>query len=310
MFSLPATLCLIAIGWGGVDRISPEAPVPVIQVSKIDDRLGGAGNVARNITSLGGSCTLLGIIGDDDEAKIFRSITRECGIQDKLTVEKNRKTVVKLRIVSANQQLLRADFEELPNASALDEFRERFAEELARHDAVVLSDYGKGTLDLIEPMIKAAIAEGKPVLIDPKGVDFNRYAGATMITPNLNEFRAVAGDAGNEEELNECAAKMLSDYQIEQLLVTMSDKGMRLFDSKRPYFHVDAQSREVFDVSGAGDTVISVMAMAVAAGLDREMGVKIANCAAGAVISKLGTAYVEQDELSRILLQSYPDGLN
>lgn len=295
---------------GGVDRISPEAPVPIVKVHGIDDRLGGAGNVARNITALGGQCTLLGIIGDDEDASTLASMSQNCGIKTRFTVEKESKTTVKLRIVSSNQQLLRADFEDFPAHSAIMRFRESLVDEIADHDAVVLSDYGKGTLRHIEPLIETARAADVPVLIDPKGIDFQRYTGSTMITPNLNEFRAVVGDVVSDDEINDAADKLMSGHDIDQLLVTMSDKGMRLFDSNRTTpLHIEAQSKEVFDVSGAGDTVIAVMAMAIAADMAGEVGVRIANCAAAAVISKLGTAFVDQTELKEVISRHYPNGL-
>jgi len=291
---------------GSVDRISPEAPVPIVTVNESEVRLGGAGNVARNIVSLDGSSTLIGIIGQDDAGRSVTELTGQAGIHAMLQSDPDCKTTVKLRVVSRNQQLLRADFESRPGQRVLVGMLADFRDHIERHDAVVLSDYGKGGLADVEEMIAIARQKNKPVLIDPKGDDYSRYRGATLITPNLAEFESVTGKVESTDDLAGKAADVIQDYDLEALLVTLSDKGMVLFERNQSPLHIPARSREVYDVSGAGDTVIGVMAMVFAANLDKSSGLEIANSAAGIVISKFGTTTVTRAELLSETRKDYP----
>ena len=299
--------------FGNVDRISPEAPVPVVTVDQRlnEERLGGAGNVACNITSLGARCALLSVVGDDEAGRQVSGIAARAGIEDQLVVDRGGQTTIKLRAISRNQQLLRADFESAPGASALDAARSKFADLLARDSlqAVVLSDYGKGGLDDSEKLIALAAQKNVPVLVDPKGADFARYRGAAMVTPNLAEFEQVAGAVADDDDMRRKANALMRQHRLSKLLVTLSDRGMVLFSSspssspegkviRRP-----ARAKAVYDVSGAGDTVIAVMALALAAALDDRDALALANAAAGVVVSKVGTATAGIDELKAALSQ-------
>ena len=290
---------------GRVDRISPEAPVPIVTVNESEVRLGGAGNVARNITSLDGSCTLIGIIGNDDAGRSVTELANQSGINAIFQSEADSKTTVKLRVVSKNQQLLRADFEGKPGKRVLADMLMHFRNHVENNDAVVLSDYGKGGLANIEEMISITSQANKPVLIDPKGNDFSRYRGATLITPNLAEFESVAGKVNSTDDLSDKAAGVIHECDLGALLVTLSDKGMMLFERNKSPLHISARSREVYDVSGAGDTVIGIMAMVLAANLDKSVGLEIANSAAGVVISKFGTTTATRTELISEIRKGY-----
>lgn len=292
--------------FGAVERISPEAPVPVVTVDASEERIGGAGNVAGNITSLGGKCTLLSVVGDDEAGGRVTEIANQSRIAHQLVVDRAAKTTIKLRVLSRNQQLLRADFESPPGTGALDETSAKFADLLAGHQAVVLSDYGKGSLDRIEILIELAAKKHIPVLVDPKGGNFSRYRGATMVTPNLKEFEQVAGAMVDDEDMEIKAHEQMERHNLEKLLVTLSDRGMVLFSQRGKSVRRGARAREVYDVSGAGDSVIAVMAMAAAAGLDDHAGLRLANSAAGVVVSKLGTATTTIAELKAALDRDYP----
>ena len=289
--------------FGDVDRISPEAPVPVVSVNDVQERLGGAGNVSLNMASLGGSSTLLGIIGDDQAGQSIRKLSAVSSVQHSFVEDGAAPTTVKQRIISRNQQLLRADFESPPHADTVKQLTEEAGALVARHDALVISDYGKGATAEITKLIALAAEQGIPVLVDPKGAEFERYRGATMITPNLKEFELVVGEINGEEDMDSKAAGILSRYDIGHLLVTLSEKGMKLFSPQSPPLHSPARSREVYDVSGAGDTVIAVMAMCMAAKVKMVDALQIANCAAGVVISKLGTATSSLAELKTAILR-------
>ena len=292
--------------FGPVERISPEAPVPVVTVNASEERIGGAGNVACNITSLGGKCTLLSVVGDDEAGTRVAEIAAHSGINHQLVVDRAAKTTIKLRVLSRNQQLLRADFESPPGARALDETTEKFAGLLEDHQAVVLSDYGKGGLDRIETLIALAAKKHLPVLVDPKGGSFTRYRGAAMVTPNLKEFEQVAGTVVDDEDMQTKAADLMKRHRLDKLLVTLSDRGMVLFFRDGGAIRREARAREVYDVSGAGDSVIAVMAMATATGLDDDTGLGLANSTAGVVVSKLGTATAGIEELKAALGRDYP----
>lgn len=283
--------------FGDVHRISPEAPVPVLKVSRVEERPGGAANVARNIASLGAHCTLLSVVGEDEAGDCLqRLLTEQGGVDALLHRDAGFSTIVKLRAIARQQQLLRIDFETSPSHEVLQAKLAEFKEKLQHTDVVVLSDYGKGGLAHIAEMIQLARAAGKPVLVDPKGEDYARYQGATLLTPNRSEFRDVAGGWGSEAELNSKAEKLRAELHLDALLVTRSEEGMSLFRDGS-VLHEPTQAREVFDVSGAGDTVIATLAVMLASGAELGQAVRIANRAAGIVVGKLGTAVVSREEI-------------
>ncbi len=283
--------------FGGVERISPEAPVPVVLVDEVENRLGGAGNVALNITSLGGKCTLIGVVGDDKAGEDVIDIAASAGVTPNIFKDQSMPTCIKQRIISRNQQLLRADFESRPDETMYPKLERKYAELVAEHDAIVLSDYGKGTLGKVESLISIATDQNIPVLVDPKGSDFSRYRGASLITPNLKEFEQVSGEVESDDDLALKAEVVIRDNNLDALLVTLSEKGMKLFQANKNTIHRPARSQEVFDVSGAGDTVIATMALCMASKLDMSESLMVANNAAGVVVSKIGTATVDTSEL-------------
>lgn len=286
--------------FGEVSRISPEAPVPVVKVERMEERLGGAANVARNAASLGARTTLLSVVGNDEAGKTLERLLNEGGITADLQIDPQVDTTVKLRVIGRQQQLLRIDFETSPSHEILQAKLAEFERRLADCDIVILSDYGKGGLTHIAEMIRLARAGDKPVLVDPKGDDWAKYAGATVITPNRSELRQVVGRWGSEAELMAKATALRGELGLEALLVTRSEEGMTLFADGQA-FHQAAQAREVFDVSGAGDTVIATLAVMLAAGADWAEAIRLANVAAGIVVGKLGTAVVTRDEIAGAL---------
>lgn len=286
--------------FGAVDRISPEAPVPVVRVNREEERLGGAANVARNAVALGAGTALLSVVGDDEAGRSLRTLLAQGGIDAVLQVDEEIDTTVKLRVIGRQQQLLRIDFETTPSHEILRAKLQDFERRVGECDVVVLSDYGKGGLTHISEMIRLARAAGKPVLVDPKGDDYDKYAGATIITPNRSELRAVTGRWSSEDDLSARAQKLRSRLGLEALLVTRSEEGMTLFRADSTY-HQPALAREVFDVSGAGDTVIATLAVMLGAGAGWEEAIQVANVAAGIVVGKLGTAVVSVEELQAAL---------
>ncbi len=282
--------------FGEVERISPEAPVPVVRVARTDDRLGGAANVARNVAALGASTSLIGVVGADEPGDCVRRLLQATGVQPHLFVDASLKTTIKLRVIGRTQQLLRIDFEEKPTDDALLAKLDEYERVLDAHDVVVFSDYGKGGLTHITRMIAAARAAGRRVLVDPKGSEYGRYRGANLITPNRAELREVVGRWADEAQLTAKAQALRADLGLEALLLTRSEEGMSLYGDGAP-LHVPTVAREVFDVSGAGDTVIATLAAALGAGGSLEEAVRLANQAAGIVVGKLGTAVVTADEL-------------
>ena len=282
--------------FGAVERISPEAPVPVVLVQREEERLGGAANVALNVRKLGAQATLLTVMGDDEPARALTRLLQREGVRSVLGQDAALRTTIKLRVVGRSQQLLRVDFENRPDHELLAQMLGDFERVLPEHDAVLFSDYGKGGLTHIERMIKLARDAGKPVLVDPKGRDFARYAGATVITPNRNELATAMGPWDDEQQLAALAKRMRTETRIDNLLLTRSEEGMSLFDAQGA-LHVPAQAQQVFDVTGAGDTVIATMATMLAAGLPPREAVPIANRAAGIVVSRFGTASVTYEEL-------------
>ncbi len=281
---------------GAVDRISPEAPVPVVRVTREEERLGGAANVALNVKTLGARVTLLTVVGTDEPAARLKALLEQQGIDARLGEDERLRTIVKLRVIGRSQQLLRIDFENEPDHEVLGQMLEAFARELPLHDAVLFSDYGKGGLTHITRMIESARAAGKPVLVDPKGTDYERYAGASVITPNRGELAQVVGAWSSEAQLAERAQALRAELRVDALLLTRSEDGMTLFD-ERGATHQPAQTREVFDVTGAGDTVIATMAVLLAAGLDAREAMPHANRAGGIVVGKFGTASASYAEL-------------
>jgi len=282
--------------FGDTNRISPEAPVPVVQVSKIDERLGGAANVARNVAALGAKTTILGVIGDDEPGRRVSELLRSSGVDSQLEVDGKVPTTVKLRVIARQQQLIRLDFEEAPSQAALAHKLERYEKLVGDADVVILSDYGKGALGQVALMIEQARAQKKMILVDPKGDDYAKYRGATVLTPNRSELRQVVGQWTSEEELTKKAQELRVSLSLKALLLTRSEEGMSLY-TETGVSHVKAQAREVFDVSGAGDTVIGTLAVALAAGWPLERAMALANRAGGIVVGKLGTATVTSEEL-------------
>lgn len=282
--------------FGDASRISPEAPVPVVKVTRREDRLGGAANVARNSASLGSLTSLLAVIGDDEAGNVLMELLEKSNVRPCLYKDPNTTTTVKLRILARNQQMLRTDFESQVQGLALDMHESRFASLLPDHDAVILSDYGKGGLDRIAKIIAQGRTFGKPILIDPKGDDYSCYKYATCITPNRSELAQVVGQWRDEEDLQNRAQNLREELKLEKLLLTRSEEGMTLFDEDGSW-SVPAQAREVFDVSGAGDTVISVLGVMLAAGYDWRTAVTVSNRAGSIVVGKLGTATVTFEEL-------------
>ena len=282
--------------YGAVDRISPEAPVPVVRVTREEERGGGAANVAGNIAALGAQAALLAVVGDDEASQHLEALLAKTGIQTHFGRDAELKTTVKLRVIGRQQQLLRLDFESTPKSRVLADQTARFATLLDAQDAIIFSDYGKGSLAQVGDMIALARKAGKPILIDPKGSDYTRYQNATVITPNRSEMQEVVGAWSSEEELRSKAHTLRERLHLDAVLVTRSEEGMTLFDAQGE-LHVSAQAREVFDVTGAGDTVIATMAALVGAGFTLREALPWANRAGGIVVGKFGTATVSYQEL-------------
>lgn len=288
---------------GSTARISPEAPVPVVHVKDIHEQVGGAANVVLNINALGGRCLVAGVIGGDETGKTLEGMLQDLSGVDTELARTTAPTITKLRVLSRHQQLIRLDFEsgseehyhfDLGSSNLLNKH-------LAESDVLVLSDYGKGVLADPQPFIQAAREMGKPVLVDPKRCDFEAYSGASLITPNMNEFEAVVGVCSNNDEIVSKAEALMQAHQIDALLVTRSEEGMSLLRRGLEPVHIPAQAREVFDVTGAGDTVIATMAVAMASGVGWEDSARIANVAAGIVVGKLGAATASVPEIRRAI---------
>jgi D-beta-D-heptose 7-phosphate kinase/D-beta-D-heptose 1-phosphate adenosyltransferase len=287
--------------WSGQAlRISPEAPVPVVKVKAIEDRIGGAGNVALNIAKLGGKVTLLGVVGNDAESEILKQLLEAEGVDCDFVVEKSLRSICKLRVMAQHQQLIRLDFEDTPIKFNRVALNKTLIKHLPGNDVVVFSDYGKGTLADVSTYIIAAKQAGVKVLVDPKGVDYERYAQADLITPNLAELQAVVGACENEQQLIEKGAGLLARYQIPALLLTRGEAGMTLIQNDQVH-SLPAQAKDVFDVTGAGDTVIAVMALCVSLDMPLSESMYLANLAGGIVVGKLGTSTVSLQELMRAM---------
>jgi len=284
--------------FGDASRLSPEAPVPVVNVRRQRDTAGGAANVAINAANLGVRTGLLSVIGKDVSGDTLINLVQEKGVRPEFLRDENFQTIMKLRIIARNQQIVRADFEERPETELLLPLVDRFKECLADYQTLIFSDYGKGGLAHLHQMMKFALAENKKVLIDPKGSDYSAYHGATIITPNREEFALVAGHWHNEAEFERKAFALREHLDLASLLVTRSEEGMSLFiDGK--HIRIPAEAREVFDVSGAGDTVIATLAAGLGAGLDLEEAARLANRAASIVVGKVGTTPITLEELTR-----------
>jgi rfaE bifunctional protein kinase chain/domain len=282
--------------FGEVARISPEAPVPVVRVERREERLGGAANVARNIASLGAETGLLGVVGLDEAGAAVDRLLEELSVDSYLNHDPAISTIIKLRVIGRQQQLLRIDFEEAPTDLILRDKLTRYNTLLPGYDVIVLSDYAKGSLVNVTEMITSARQLGKPILVDPKGEDFSPYAGASILTPNKSELRRIVGSWKSEAELTAKAQKLRAELELEALLVTRSEEGMTLYTSEADR-HYPALAREVYDVSGAGDTVIATLAAMLGAGVGLDEAVSIANRAGGIVVGKLGAAVVTREEL-------------
>ena len=283
---------------GPTARISPEAPVPVVKVDHIEERPGGASNVALNLASLGCPVWLVGATGEDEVARVLQTRLEAAGVYCSFIQQPHRPTITKLRILSQRQQLIRLDFEEAFELSA-DVVSAQVETLLDKAGVLLLSDYGKGVLSDSQLLIKKARARGIPVIVDPKGTDFTRYCGATLLTPNMSEFEAVVGVCASESELVEKGQALLESLSLEALLVTRSENGMTLLRLGQPELHLPTRAKEVFDVTGAGDTVIATLAAALASGEELPKAAALANIAAGVVVGKLGTATVSLPELRR-----------
>ncbi|HEY8554643.1 MAG TPA: D-glycero-beta-D-manno-heptose-7-phosphate kinase [Burkholderiales bacterium] len=286
---------------GGVERISPEAPVPVVAVTRSDERPGGAANVARNVRALGAHCRLLSITGDDPEADTLERLLHAEHIECTLYRDKLINTTVKLRVISRNQQLIRIDFESPASKDARARLLDNYLAHVRDYDVVIVSDYGKGGLGYVQEMITAARTAGVPVVVDPKGDDYSGYRGATLITPNRKEFEQVAGRFRDNAELERKAAAMAGSLELGGVLVTRGEEGMSLVERSGRVLHLPARAREVFDVTGAGDSVIASIGCAYAAGGAVEDALALANVAAGIVVGKLGAAVATPEEILREL---------
>lgn len=287
--------------FGDAERISPEAPVPIVSVNSIETRAGGAANVAANLTALGVRCQLIAILGQDQAGRELAGICQDVNIVCYFVEDATASTTTKLRVISRNQQLLRADFENTPSTASLAQCISHMRDVVQQADVVVFSDYGKGCLAQIETMVDIAVDAKKPIIVDPKSGDFSHYRCASFITPNSKEFESVVGPSANKLELSENAYSLIDTLALENLIITQSGQGMTIFKRGRSMHHSPANAKEVYDVSGAGDTVVAVIAACVGVEVSDEAMLRIANTAAGIVVGKLGTASVDRQELEQAL---------
>jgi len=288
--------------YGNTSRVSPEAPVPVVHLNKTEYKPGGAANVALNVTALGINSSVVGLVGNDESAILLRKSMSDAGIDDGLIGLDDAVTISKSRVISRHQQLIRLDEEDGFASFDHGTLLEKVDQKLPDAAVMILSDYNKGTISsILQPLIQLAKKHQVPVLVDPKTSDFSMYAGATLLTPNMSEFEAAVGKCDDDEMLNEKAAEVIKACDLHAMLVTRSEKGMSLIRDADTVMHLPAQVRDVFDVTGAGDTVIAVLAAMLAQGNDLETSARAANVAAGIVVGKLGAASVSYDELSRAM---------
>ena len=294
--------------YGNTSRVSPEAPVPIVHLKKTDYKPGGAANVALNVTALGVSSTVVGLVGKDEAAALLRSSLLNAGIKDGLIELDDAVTISKSRVISRHQQLIRLDEEDGFSSFDHSKLMEMVERQLPDAAIMVLSDYNKGTISpILQPLIQLAKKHQVPVLVDPKSTDFSKYAGATLLTPNMSEFEAAAGECLDEDDLLAKASRLIDQCDLQAMLITRSEKGMTLVHDANTVMHLPAQVRDVFDVTGAGDTVIAVLATMLAQGNDLEAAAHAANVAAGIVVGKLGAASVSYDELSYAMKKSTGD---
>ena len=293
---------------GSASRVSPEAPVPVVQVANREDRPGGAGNVALNIAALGSAVRLVGVVGDDENGLELLSRLKAAGVYCDFLQSEEKPTITKLRIISQHQQLIRLDFEKAFEASDIIGLQDKAKSLVDDSQVMVLSDYGKGALQDIIDLIDLGRSRNIPIIVDPKGADFTKYRGATLITPNLTEFEAVVGGSDNEDEFVNKGLRLVRELNLEAILITRGEHGMTLIRPDSPELHLPARAQEVFDVTGAGDTVISVLAASMAAGDGLADATALANLAAGLVVGKLGTAAISGPELRRAMLADQNSG--
>ena len=291
---------------GSVQRISPEAPVPVVGIERTELRLGGAGNVAANVRGLGAICHLVSVIGDDEPGRSLDQLLGAHGVNRHLHIDTASRTTEKLRIMARNQQLLRADFEDAPRKEVIDRCLSDYEELLSKANVVVISDYGKGSLQSTEWMIQLARGRGIPVVVDPKGRDFSRYRGATVVTPNELELQGVVGPWSSSAEMEDKALDLVRQNEIDGLLVTRGEDGMILFRQESPSLQEEARALEVYDISGAGDTVVAMVAAGIAVGFDWKQILRFSNIAAGVVVRKLGTAVATLAEIQTELGEASP----
>ena len=282
--------------FGDVSRISPEAPVPIVRIEKREERLGGAANVARNAAALGAHCGLLGVVGADEAGAQVAQLLHDSSIHSYLQRDEAISTIIKLRVIGRQQQLLRIDFEDAPTDTVLRDKLTQFRALLPDYDVLIFSDYNKGSLVNVAEMVQAARAAGKIVMVDPKGDDFSPYAGATVLTPNKSELKRIVGTWSSEDQLTTKAQNLREELGLDALLLTRSEEGMSLYTASE-VLHMHADAREVYDVSGAGDTVIATMAAMLGAGMPMADAIMTANRAGGIVVGKLGTATVTREEL-------------
>lgn len=287
--------------YGPTGRISPEAPVPVVKVEDNEERPGGAANVAMNIAALGGKVTVVGLVGEDEPAQVLTNTLSSLNVNCRFVALPDYPTITKLRVMSRGQQLIRLDFEDKFEGTDPSLMLQQMEAALPHVKSVVLSDYAKGALEHVQSLIKKAKSNGIPVFIDPKGADFERYRGATLLTPNMTEFELVVGKVRDEDELVEKGLALIEKYDFDALLVTRSEHGMTLLRKGEEPFHLPTLAKEVFDVTGAGDTVISVLAASVAAGKPLDEACALANAAAGVVVGKLGTSTLSTIELAEAI---------
>jgi D-beta-D-heptose 7-phosphate kinase/D-beta-D-heptose 1-phosphate adenosyltransferase len=294
--------------FGPTGRISPEAPVPVVRVNEREDRPGGAANVAVNLASVGVQTTVVGLVGSDDEAAELSGLLEAKGIRCEFEAVDGAPTITKLRVLSRNQQLIRLDFENRFSNECAAALVKRVEQLLDQVDLVICSDYDKGALQQVQAIIRKCRKRRVKVLVDPKGSDFSRYAGATAITPNLSEFEAVVGTCSDDDCLVREASSLRRGLELEHMVVTRSERGMSVISSDGIAHHLPAEAREVFDVTGAGDTVIAMLGAGLAAGLDMEGAARLANLAAGIVVRKIGVGTVTVSELRLALHQQGKGG--
>ncbi|WP_286235882.1 bifunctional D-glycero-beta-D-manno-heptose-7-phosphate kinase/D-glycero-beta-D-manno-heptose 1-phosphate adenylyltransferase HldE [Thalassotalea sediminis] len=283
--------------YGPTQRISPEAPVPVVKINQDEDRPGGAANVALNIASIGGKVSLVGVTGNDEASQSLQTRLAAMDIQCHFAKDANVPTITKLRVMSRNQQLIRLDFEQSLSSVDKSALNKEVETLIADHDVLLLSDYNKGTLTDVEALIALAKKHNVAIVVDPKGTDFSKYHGATMLTPNMAEFEAIVGACVDENDIVSKGQTLLEELALDAMLVTRSEQGMTLLRKDHEEFHLPTQAKEVYDVTGAGDTVIATLALAIAAHADLPQASALANIAAGIVVGKLGTATVSEAEL-------------